>query len=178
MSTRFLPAFGIILVLLVSGCVGDGYDYSNVSDVVKTHYWKIRGIVKDATDDAFLYDLNITKWHNVTVVMVVYEYEEQWLVDEYSRTTRQFSDVFKGIFDFNVSIMLVAVGNYKQIEDEYGNYKDVLLARSAMDRETYYKINWPNFDHNNLDKVTHFEFYGSSALRGLRDLKDILKDFA
>jgi hypothetical protein len=71
MSTRFLPVFGIIWVLLVSGCIGDVYNYSNVSGVVKTDYWKIRRIVKDATDDAFLYDLNITKWYNVTAVTVV-----------------------------------------------------------------------------------------------------------
>jgi hypothetical protein len=177
MSSRFLPAFGILLVLLVSGCVSDAYDYSNVSDAVKTDYWKIRRIVKDATDDAFLYDLNMTKWHNVTAVTVVYEYKEQWLVDEYFRTTRQFSDIFKGIFDFNASIMLVAVGNYRQIEDEYGNSKDILLARSAMDRETYYKINWQNFNHDNLDKVTEFEFYGSSVLKGLGDLRGVLENW-
>jgi hypothetical protein len=73
--------------------------------------------------------------------------------------------------------MIVGIVNYKQIEDEYGNYKDVLIARSAMDRETYYRINWPNFNHDNLDKVTVLEFYGSSALKGFRDLRDILKDF-
>lgn len=72
--------------------------------------------------------------------------------------------------------MIIGVGNYKEIADEYGNYKDVLLAKSAMDRGTYNKINWPNFNHNNLDKVTAFEFYGSSILKGLGDLRDILKD--
>lgn len=74
--------------------------------------------------------------------------------------------------------MIIAIGNYREVVDEYGNYKDVLLAKSAMERETYDKINWRNFNHNNLDKVTHFEFYGSSMLKGLRDLRDILKDFA
>jgi len=32
--------------------------------------------------------------------------------------------------------MIIGIGNYKEIEDEYGNYKDVLLAKSAMERET------------------------------------------
>jgi len=74
--------------------------------------------------------------------------------------------------------MIIAIGNYKEIKDEYGNYKDVLLAKSAIDRETYNKINWRNFNHNNLDKVTIFEFYGNSMLKGLRDLRDVQKDFA
>jgi len=72
--------------------------------------------------------------------------------------------------------MIMAIGNYKEIEDEYGNYKDVLLAKSAMDRETYSRINWHNFNHNNLGKVTHFEFNGNSVLKSLRDLGDIPKD--
>jgi len=53
-----------------------------------------------------------------------------------SRTTRQFSEIFRKIFEFNSSIMIIGIGNYKEIEDEYGNYKDVLLAKSAMERET------------------------------------------
>jgi len=94
-----------------------------------------------------------------------------------SRTTRQFSEIFKRAFDLDDGITSVTIANCKEEVDVYGKSEYRMLSVSRTDRETYKEINWPNFSHHNLDKVTPFEFYGSSVRKSLRDLRDILKGF-
>jgi len=54
-----------------------------------------------------------------------------------SRTTRQFSEIFKRAFDLDDGIASVTIANYKEEAAVYGKSEYRLLAVSRMDRESY-----------------------------------------
>ncbi|MFX0113992.1 MAG: hypothetical protein ACFFB3_05560 [Candidatus Hodarchaeota archaeon] len=49
----------------------------------KTLDMQVRYVISDVTEDAFIYELNTTKWHNLTAVIIAYEYKDEWVVDDY-----------------------------------------------------------------------------------------------
>lgn len=80
-------------------------------------------------------------------------------------TGKVSANAFQGIFAENPKIYDAIVWYYGNTTDRYGNTKNDVILTYAMDRGTFNKINWPNFDSTNLcdfliqeDKLTGRNF--------------------
>ncbi len=68
----------------------------------------------------------------------------------YKNTGKVTSDIFKEVFASKPEIKDIVVWYYADIKDVYGNTKNDIIISQAMDRNTYLKINWENFDKEKL----------------------------
>ena len=59
-------------------------------------------------------------------------------------------------------MLITSVEVWKDTEDEYGNIQREHLGYGIMERDTYERINWDNFDYEDINDVTVVEFDGSS----------------
>ena len=60
------------------------------------------------------------------------------------------SDLFKTIFKSDSKVFSPVVQYYGSTTDRYGNQKDDVIMTYYMDKNTYGKINWQNFDQTGL----------------------------
>jgi|GEM_PF-1434860 len=66
-------------------------------------------------------------------------------------TGKLSSSLFKAIYDASsMKAYDVFVFYYAETTDRYGNNKDTVVLVYAIDKATYGKINWQNFDQSNL----------------------------
>jgi hypothetical protein len=66
-------------------------------------------------------------------------------------TGKLSSSLFKAVFDVpSMKAYDVLVWYYGETTDKYGNKKDDVILTYAIDKVTYGKINWQNFDQSNL----------------------------
>ncbi len=60
------------------------------------------------------------------------------------------SKVIQESFNSNSNISDVIVWYYGDTKDKYGNIKNSLILSQGIDRATYQKVNWKNFDNSTL----------------------------
>jgi len=71
--------------------------------------------------------------------------------DSFYRNTGELSGkIFQETFASNPNAYDVIVWYYGDATDQYGNTKKEVLLSQLMDRKTYEKINWANFDSTKL----------------------------
>ncbi len=89
-------------------------------------------------------------------------------------TGKLSSKVFKEIFESNTNATDAVVWYYRDVTDKYGNTKNTLIMSQAIDKVTYQKINWPNFDSGKLCEFLRSESStngGETACAIMVDLK-------
>ena len=71
--------------------------------------------------------------------------------DSFYRNTGELSGkIFQETFNSNPTATDVIVWYYGDATDKYGNTSNTVMLSQAMDRTTYEKINWTNFDSTKL----------------------------
>lgn len=71
--------------------------------------------------------------------------------DSFYRNTGELTGkVFQETFASNPNIYDVIVWYYGETTDQYGNKKNDVILSQAIDKDTYQKINWQNFDSSKL----------------------------
>jgi len=73
-------------------------------------------------------------------------------------TGKLSSQLFQTVFQSAINAYDVIVWYYSQTTDKYGNIKDSVVLTYAMDKDTYAKINWSNFDQASLCDFLNQEF--------------------
>jgi hypothetical protein len=74
-----------------------------------------------------------------------------WSRDSFIRDTGKLSsNLFQTTFSSNIDAYDVIVWYYGKTKDRYGNEKDSIVITYSMDKDTYKKINWQNFDSSKL----------------------------
>lgn len=111
------------------------------------------------------------------VISITYYFEDVWLADNYLQVMSDASDIFKAVFPVNPKIYQVQTTVKEKYKDDYGNTQERYLARISMNRETYNKINWKEFESSKLDKIAYVAFYGDSFYKDLKDLGDRSKQW-
>jgi hypothetical protein len=61
-------------------------------------------------------------------------------------TSKVSAQVIRAIYGSNINAYDVFVWYYGQTKDRYGNTKDDVILSYAIDKPTFQKINWTNFD--------------------------------
>ncbi len=71
--------------------------------------------------------------------------------DSFYRNTGELTGkIFQETFSSNPNAYDVIVWYYADITDNYGNTKNQVLMSQSIDKETYQKINWKNFDSSKI----------------------------
>lgn len=107
-------------------------------------------------------------------VSIWYYFSAEWLTDDYLEAMDEAAAIYKYIYTSEV-VSSVKITTIELYRDEYGNVQQRTLAESSMDKSTAAKINWEYFESQNLDDITHFEFYQDSLFKSLEDLQEELE---
>lgn len=71
--------------------------------------------------------------------------------DSFYRNTGELTGkIFQETFASNLNAYDVIVWYYGETTDQYGNKKNDVILSQAIDKDTYQKINWQNFDSSKL----------------------------
>jgi hypothetical protein len=65
-------------------------------------------------------------------------------------TGRISTETFKAVFESKLNATDTVIWYYGETTDRYGNKSDAIVLSYAMDKETYNKINWSNFNAKDL----------------------------
>ena len=68
----------------------------------------------------------------------------------YRDTGELTSKVFQETYSSNPNVYDVIVWYYGETTDQYGNKKNDIILSQGIDKDTYQKINWQNFDSSKL----------------------------
>lgn len=71
--------------------------------------------------------------------------------DSFYRNTGELTGkIFQETFSSNQNVYDVIVWYYGETTDQYGNKKNDIILSQGIDKDTYQKINWQNFDSTKL----------------------------
>jgi hypothetical protein len=73
------------------------------------------------------------------------------------------AEAFKSIFGSNLNAYDAVVWYYGETTDKYGNKKDDVILSYAMDKTTFAKINWQNFNASKLCEFLKEEGSGDAS---------------
>ena len=86
--------------------------------------------------------------HTLTIKYTVSSFYNK---DSFMKDTGVLSGkVYQQVFSVNPNVSDVIVWYYGSMKDKYGNNTDKVLLSESIDRETYTKINWQNFDSKDI----------------------------
>lgn len=116
---------------------------NNVAQATGTTKVSYRGIeVQNADPDRpagtkmFTVSVNITDFYNKDSLI--------------RNTGKLSSSLFQSVYGANMNAYDVIVWYYGKTTDRYGTQKDDIILSYAIDKKTYDKINWSNFDQTKL----------------------------
>lgn len=88
---------------------------------------------------------------NSRMITVSYNIKSFYNKSTLMKETGQLSaKAFKEIYVNNENNYDAIIWYYADTQDRYGNVKSNIIMTNAIDKTTYNKINWDNFDSNNL----------------------------
>jgi len=118
----------------------------------------------------------IDSYNNQTdkyVISITYYFKDEFLADDYLRVMKDSSNFFESVFPISLKIYQVQTTVVEKYNDDYGNQGEKYLARTSMNRRTYNKINWDNFESNKLRNIANVIFFGDSIYKSLKDIEDV-----
>jgi hypothetical protein len=95
--------------------------------------------------------------------------------DDYLYLANGASSIFQKGFPASEDIQGIGIAFYKTEPNQYGNVQRERIGLAGMTRSTYQRINWDNFEEENLQEVAQVRFEGDSTYYDLKESQEDLR---
>lgn len=96
--------------------------------------------------------------------------------DDYLYLARGGSKVFQKAFSSSDAVEKVGLRVYKTEENDYGEVFKSRIGLIQMERSTFERIHWDNFEPNDIKDVAQIKFEGESTYLDLKESQERLEE--